>query len=105
MKAPRQCDFEAALRRWNIVPGRYHIMMISREPAQWGNTLYMAGRLLPRMHFATPRDIDPNGKSALRDILNSRRIIMSRGAFHDLKAKYKLKGGWIWNTKEKIYSE
>merc|ERR1712146_260395 len=57
--------------------------------------LYMSGRLVPRLEMRRPRDIDPTG-DGLFQVLKGRRIIISRPAFFDLKAKFDAEEGWAW---------
>jgi MYXO-CTERM domain-containing protein len=105
MPEPRQKKLEAAMRRWNIEPGYKPVLFISRQKPCRESSLYMAGRLIPKVRFACPRDIDPDGPQALEDLLRARRLVVSRGAFHDLKAKYGLGTGWVWQSPTEILAD
>lgn len=63
--------------------------------------IYMSGRLLPRLAMRRPRDIDPTG-DALHQALKARRLIISREAFFDLKAKFSYEDGWAFANPDKI---
>merc|ERR1712127_91927 len=64
----------------------------------------MSGRLIPKLEFRRPRDIDPDS-DGLFQCLKARNIIMGREAFFDLKAKYGLRGGWAFKDPRMILVE
>lgn len=66
--------------------------------------LYLAGRLIPGFVMRRPRDLDPTN-DGLFQCLKSRRILMSREAFFDMKAKYDRMSGWALKSTEEIEME
>jgi len=66
--------------------------------------LYMSGRLIRRCLFRGPQDLDIAGDGLIQ-LLRARRVVISREAFHDLKAKFWTKTGWAWKTSHAIMTE
>eukprot|EP00930_Biecheleria_cincta_P084470 TRINITY_DN73936_c0_g1_i1.p1 TRINITY_DN73936_c0_g1~~TRINITY_DN73936_c0_g1_i1.p1 ORF type:complete len:435 (-),score=51.91 TRINITY_DN73936_c0_g1_i1:56-1282(-) len=97
-----------------IPAGRKHTLLIARNcygkehgfqcVPTWNSyksPIYMSGRLIEKFQMRRPREIDPVS-DALHQCLKARRIIISREAFYDLKAKYGAHNGWIFQAPIKI---
>eukprot|EP00448_Togula_jolla_P013187 CAMPEP_0170603770 /NCGR_PEP_ID=MMETSP0224-20130122/19082_1 /TAXON_ID=285029 /ORGANISM="Togula jolla, Strain CCCM 725" /LENGTH=411 /DNA_ID=CAMNT_0010928659 /DNA_START=36 /DNA_END=1271 /DNA_ORIENTATION=+ len=66
--------------------------------------LYLSGRNINKFSMRRPRDIDPTSDGIFH-ALKGRRIIMSREAFFDLKAKFDADEGWAWMTERDILAK
>merc|ERR1719450_1127818 len=80
--------------------GAMHKRLCVPTTESYDSPLYMSGRLIKKLAFRRPRDIDPES-DGLSELLKARQIFISREAFFDLKAKYGAGGGgedegWIY---------
>jgi len=105
----RQDKLVESMEKWTgKKPGKRSTLIISRngygyqlrghsfpDPSCWDSPLYMSGRHIPKLTFRRPRDIDPEDDGNYQ-LLKARRIIISREAFFDLKAKYGYGPGQGW---------
>lgn len=71
---------------------------------KYNHPLRLAGMLIPKLHFRTPRDIDPSF-DGLKRALEARRIIISREAYFDILAKFGAYDGWVYKRMTDIYLE
>lgn len=114
---PRHYDMQERLEKWTATkPGSKSMLMITREgfgvedvhnPQRRDlndNPIYMSGRHIDRLAMRRPRDIDPTS-DGLYQCLKSRRLIISRPAFFDLKAKFDRENGWAWKSERDILIE
>mmetsp|Transcript_45117 Transcript_45117/g.84196 ORF Transcript_45117/g.84196 Transcript_45117/m.84196 type:complete len:388 (+) Transcript_45117:1-1164(+) len=118
IKEPRYYDLVDMIRGWTgIEPGIKQTLMISRsgygeEHWRWcvptwkslESPIYMAGRLIDNFSMRRPRDMDPES-DGLHQALLGRRVIISRQAFFDLKAKFDAHDGWAFKSPKDILIE
>jgi len=110
----RQHKLEDSLEKWTATtPGEKHTLLISRSGYGWktmsnlpsrssrDNPLYMSGRLIKKLTFRRPRDIDPDFDANFQ-LLKARRLVISREAFYDLKAKFDYSEGWAFMDENAI---
>jgi len=117
-KEPRQAKLVECLKSWGAEKlGTKSTLVISRNgygamhkrlcvptTESFDSPLYMSGRLIDKLKFRRPRDIDPES-DALPECLKARQLYISREAFFDLKAKYgdlDPEDGWIFADERKI---
>jgi len=84
--------------------GKEHKAQCIPTWASYTSPIYMSGRLIKKFKMRRPRDIDPVS-DGLHECLKARRLIISREAFHDLKAKYDAETGWIFKDPTMILVE
>lgn len=111
----RQDKLEQCLQTWTGHRcGSKYTLVISRSgygwrpkgqnrehPNNWDSPIYMSGRYIPRVCFRRPRDIDPEYDGNWQ-LLKARRVVISREAFFDLKAKYEYRKGWAFMDENAI---
>jgi len=110
----RQHKLGDSLENWTATtPGEKHTLLISRSGYGWKNLsnlpsfrsrqnpLYMSGRLIKKLTFRRPRDIDPDFDANFQ-LLKARRLVISREAFYDLKAKFDYSEGWAFMDENAI---
>merc|ERR1740129_1469381 len=109
----RQRPLEACLKAWHkrLGPrtlmitrtgyGQMHKRLCVLTPESYNSPLYLSGRLIPKLHMRRPKDIDPLS-DGLDQLLRCRRLIVSREAFFDLKAKYDKETGWAFQNDRTI---
>ncbi|CAE7328342.1 rplD [Symbiodinium natans] len=112
---PRYYELTDMVRAWTgMEAGIKQTLMITRSGygeehkywciptrASFRSPLYMAGRLIPNFSLRRPRDMDPDS-DGLHQALLGRRVIISREAFFDLKAKFDAHDGWAFQSPKKI---
>lgn len=114
---PKHYDLKERLAKWTATEvGSKSMLMVTRNgfgvedvhnPQRRdlnSDPLYQSGRLIERLSMRRPRDIDPSG-DGLYETLKARRIIISRPAFFDLKAKFERESGWAWKSERDILIE
>ncbi|CAJ1364018.1 unnamed protein product [Effrenium voratum] len=118
IKESRYYELCNMLRGWcGIKSGIRQTLMISRNgygeehshrcvPMRFSyrSPLYMAGRLIDNFSMRRPRDMDPDSDGLYQALLG-RKIIVSREAFFDLKAKFDAFDGWAFKTPNDILVE
>lgn len=122
-KEPRQNKLYECLRAWGAERiGKKDTLIVSRSgygamhkrlcvptTESYDSPLYMSGRLIDKLTFRRPRDIDPEF-DGLPVCLKARQLYISREAFFDLKAKYGSNtvdpdDGWIFKGERDILVE
>lgn len=112
---PRYYELSDMVKAWTgMKPGIKQTLMITRSgygeehkywclptKASFRSPLYMAGRLIENFSMRRPRDMDPDS-DGLHQALLGRRVIISREAFFDLKAKFDAHTGWAFKSPKKI---
>ncbi|CAE6912054.1 rplD [Symbiodinium sp. CCMP2592] len=115
---PRYYELSDMVKAWTgMKPGIKQTLMITRSgygeehkywclptKASFRSPLYMAGRLIENFSMRRPRDMDPDS-DGLHQALLGRRVIISREAFFDLKAKFDAHNGWAFKSPKKILVE
>ncbi|CAE7242187.1 rplD [Symbiodinium pilosum] len=118
IQEPRYYELCDMVRAWTgMEPGIKQTLMITRngygeEHKYWciptkssfWSPLYMAGRLIHNFSMRRPRDMDPSSDGLHRALLG-RRVIISREAFFDLRAKFNPYDGWAFKSPKKILVE
>jgi len=117
-KEPRYYELYNMVRAYTgAIPGERQTLMITRSgygeehkykcvprSFSYKSPLYMAGRLIDNFSMRRPRDID-NSSDGLYQCLLGRKIIISREAFFDLKAKFDAYDGWAFKSERRILIE
>eukprot|EP00435_Cladocopium_sp_Y103_P032618 s2194_g8.t1 len=115
IQEPRYYELCDMLRAWTGAKvGERQTLMISRNgygeehthkcvprAFSYKSPIYMAGRLIDNFSMRRPRDMDAESDGLYQSLIG-RKIIVSREAFFDLKAKFDAYDGWAFKSPTEI---